>query len=182
MALIDHEQLEDMVPFASDRLRDKYFLPLNRAMEAYEINTPLRIAAFIAQIIHESGSLNYTKEIASGVAYDTGSKAIALGNTPEADGDGQKYKGRGLIQLTGKANYEKCGAALGLDLIAHPELLEEPTGACLSAAWFWKTHGCNELADVGNFSKITKVINGGFNGATERAKYYNNCKKVLDCL
>lgn len=178
---IDHEQLEDMIPLATDRTREKYLSPLNAAMEKFEINTPLRIAAFIAQVAHESGSLYYVKEIASGSAYDTGSKAIALGNTPEADGDGQKYKGRGLIQITGRANYLKCGQALGYDFIAKPELLESPEMACLSAAWFWKSHGCNELADEGNFGKITRVINGGTNGATERLKFYANCKKVLKC-
>lgn len=87
----------------------------------------------------------------------------------------------GLIQITGFYNHKNCGKALGLDLVNEPELLTIPENACRSAAWFWKTHGCNELADISNFSRITKVINGGFNGAEERAKFYSICKKVLKC-
>ena len=90
-----------------------------------------------------------------------------------------KYKGRGLIQLTGRANYAECGEALGLDLIACPELLEEPVNACRSAAWFWQSHGCNELADKHDFLRITKRINGGTNGWHDRWKYYQKALQVI---
>lgn len=172
-------QLEQMAPFSTDKLRIAVIQPLNEAMNEFQINTPLRVAAFLAQIIHESGSFRYVKEIASGEAYDTGKKAIALGNTPEKDGDGQKYKGRGYIQITGLTNYKECGKALNLDLINQPELLEQVVNACRSAAWFWNVKNLNSYADVGLFGKITHIINGGYNGAEERLANYARCKKVL---
>ena len=185
--ILDHEQLEDMIPYANDKLRDRFLSPLNKAMERFEINTPLRIAAFIAQVAHESGSLHYVEEIADGSAYeyrkDLGNlepEALAAAHAQKTT-TGRFYKGLGLLQITGFYNMRACGKALGLDLVNHPRLLTEPVNACRSAAWFWKSHGCNELADTGNFGRITKVINGGTNGATERLKLYSNCKKVLSC-
>ena len=106
-------------------------------MVRYQIVGSLRMAAFIAQIGHESGQLRYVREMGNDQylsKYDTGSLAKRLGNTPEADGDGQKYRGRSLIQIIGRANYMTCGEALGLDLINHPELLEMPQHGCMSAA------------------------------------------------
>ena len=96
-------------------------------------------------------------------------------------GDGSKYRGRGLIQITGRANYKACGEALALDLINEPELLEKPQHACMSAAWFWASRGLNTLADAdaGSFSKITSRINGGQNGAAERQALYAKALKVL---
>ena len=94
-------------------------------------------------------------------------------------GDGSKYQGRGLIQITGRANYMACGEALGLDLIKQPELLEKPQHACMSAAWFWATKGLNTLADAGLFDKITRYINGGQNGAAARQALYTRSLKVL---
>lgn len=131
-------------------------------MESHHINTPMRIAHFLAQIAWESGSLKYTEEIASGAAYDTGAKAKALGNTPKKDGDGQRYKGRGLIQLTGKANYRSYGNAVGIDFLNDNRwrLLAEPQYAADSAGWFWETHGLNERADHDEFTNITRIING----------------------
>lgn len=158
----------------------KWVDPLNRAMKRYEINNPARQAAFIAQIGHESGRLQFVRELASGEAYDTGRKAIALGNTPEADGDGQKYKGRGLIQITGFRNYVLCGTALELDLIEHPELLEEPEHAAMSAAWFWWNAKLNELADKGEFRTITRRINGGFNGLADREALFASATRELE--
>ena len=140
------------------------------------------MAAFIAQIGHESGQLRYVREMGSDQylsKYDTGSLAKRLGNTPEADGDGQKYRGRGLIQITGRANYAECGEALGLDLVNHPELLEKPQHACMSAAWFWASRGLNTLADAGKFDTITRRINGGQNGAADRRALYAKALKVL---
>ena len=155
------------------------FVPvLNAAMVHYQIIGPKRVAAFIAQIGHESGQLKYIKEIwgptAAQAKYE-GRKD--LGNT--VTGDGSKYRGRGLIQITGRANYMACGEGLGLDLIKQPELLEKPQHACMSAAWFWTTKGLNTLADAGQFDKITRRINGGLNGAADRQALYARAHKVL---
>ena len=159
------------------------FVPvLNAAMVHYQIIGPKRVAAFIAQIGHESGQFRYVRELGSDQylsKYDTGSLAKRLGNTSEADGDGQKYRGRGLIQITGRANYKTCGEALALDLLKQPELLEKPQHACMSAAWFWATKGLNTLADAGQFDKITQRINGGQNGAADRQALYARALKVL---
>ena len=123
--------------------------------------------------------MRYSEEIASGKAYDTGKLAIKLGNTPEADGDGQKYKGRGLIQVTGRANYEAYKQYCGFDVVKQPELLAKPVGAIRSSMWFWKSKGLNELADRDEFTAITKRINGGTNGIEDRRKYLARAKKVL---
>lgn len=90
-----------------------------------------------------------------------------------------RYKGRGLIQVTGRANYERCGDALNLPLLDQPELLEQPIHACSSAGWFWQSHGLNELADSEKFITITRRINGGTNGLAERLRYYQAAKRVL---
>ena len=155
------------------------FVPvLNAAMVHYQIIGPKRVAAFIAQIGHESGQLKYVKEIwgptAAQAKYE-GRKD--LGNT--VAGDGSKYRGRGLIQITGRANYIACGEGLGLDLVKQPELLENPQHACMSAAWFWATKGLSTLADAGEFDKITRRINGGQNGAADRQALYARALKVL---
>lgn len=102
-----------------------------------------------------------------------------MGNTPEADGDGQKYRGRGLIQITGHDNYERCGEALGLDLLSQPELLELPQHAATSAAWFWQQAGLNPLADRGEFNAITRKINGGLNGLADRLALWAKAREVL---
>lgn len=117
------------------------FVPvLNSAMAKYGIVTRLRIAAFIAQVGHESGPFRWLKELWGPTAQQAGyERRTDLGNT--VNGDGFKYRGRGLIQITGRANYKSCGDALGLDLINQPELLEQPQYATMSAAWFWSTRG-----------------------------------------
>ena len=155
------------------------FVPvLNTAMNRYQIVGPKRIAAFIAQIGHESGQLKYVKEIWGPTAAQKRYEGRAdLGNT--VAGDGSKYRGRGLIQITGRANYMACGEGLSLDLINHPELLERPQHACMSAAWFWATRGLNTLADAGQFDRITQRINGGQNGAADRQALYARALKVL---
>ena len=155
------------------------FVPvLNTAMNHYQIVGPKRVAAFIAQIGHESGQLKYVKEIWGPTKAQARYEGRAdLGNT--VAGDGSKYRGRGLIQITGRANYGACGEALSLDLINHPELLEKPQHACMSAAWFWSSRGLNTLADAGSFSKITSRINGGQNGAAGRQVLYAKALKVL---
>lgn len=155
-----------------------FLAPLEDAMHEFEINTPARQAAFLAQVGHESGSLHWLVELwgptASQARYEM---RYDLGNV--APGDGFRYRGRGLIQLTGRANYKQAGDALGVDLIGQPELLGEPVLACRSAAWFWKSHGCNELADAGKFEAVTKRINGGLNGYAERLGLWEAAKAVL---
>jgi putative chitinase len=140
--------------------------PLSDAMVKYGITTPQRQAAFLAQLSLESGRMKYVNEIASGRAYDAAvnpKKAARLGNTQF--GDGPTFKGGGLLQITGRANYRAAGKALGIDLENHPELIERPDVAAEAAAWFWQTHGLNELADKANsyeeFDKISNVINRG---------------------
>ena len=154
------------------------FVPvLNTAMSRYQIVGAKRIAAFIAQIGHESGQLKYVKEIWGPTAAQARYEGRAdLGNTVQ--GDGSKYRGRGLIQITGRTNHEACGEALGLDLISHPELLEKPQHACMSAAWFWASRGLNTLADAGKFDTITQRINGGQNGAADRQALYTRAMRV----
>ncbi|MEE4675379.1 glycoside hydrolase family 19 protein [Pseudomonas alliivorans] len=178
---ITAQQLLQILPNAGQKVG--VFVPaLNTAMGKYQIITRERIAAFIAQVGHESGQLRYVRELGGSEylsKYDTGKLAERLGNTPEADGDGQFYRGRGLIQVTGRANYAECGEALGLDLINHPELLEQPEHAAMSAAWYWGTRGLNSLADKGNFLAITKRINGGTNGLADRQDLYQRALKVL---
>lgn len=175
------DQLLAVMP-SSGKRAEIFLAPLNAAMEEFEINTPTRQAAFLAQIAHESGSLRYVRELASGAAYDTGRLAERLGNTPEDDGDGERYRGRGLIQITGTTNYSACSAALYGDsqhLLDHPELLELPDAAARSACWFWHSRGLNELADNGDFTKITKRINGGLNGYDDRFAYWTRAQKVM---
>jgi putative chitinase len=179
--MITLETLVTIMPYAAKRAA-AFIEPLNDTLREFDINTGKRAAAFLAQIAHESGELRYTRELASGEAYDTGRLAAALGNTPAADGDGQRYKGRGLIQITGRANYKRCGTALDLDLINDPALLEQPIAACRSAGWFWQSNGLNDLADRAEFRKITRRINGGYNGMEDRLKYYERAMKALGVL
>lgn len=167
------DQLIKIMPYARSRAA-AFLAPLNAAMAEFCITTPARQASFLAQVGHESGQLQYVRELASGAAYE-GRKD--LGNT--VVGDGIRFKGRGLIQVTGRANYKACGAALGLDLIAHPELLEQPVNACRSAGWFWKTHGLNELADAGDQVRVTRRVNGGTNGLADRMALFDVAQRVL---
>ena len=168
------ENLIKILTYATASNINKFYQPLVDTMLKFEINTPKREAAFIAQLAHESGSLRYVKELASGSAYE-GRKD--LGNTEP--GDGVKFKGRGLIQLTGRANYKKASEFFSEDFIAHPELIETPKYATLIAGWFWSKHSLNKLADIKDFKKITKIINGGYNGMTDRQKHYDLACKVL---
>jgi putative chitinase len=151
---------------------------IEAAMTEFDITTPERQAAFLAQIGHESGGLHWTTELWGPTITQQHYEGRAdLGNT-EA-GDGFKFRGRGLIQTTGRANYAKTGEALGVDLLANPEQLALPELAARSAAWFWKSHGLNELADVGDFMRITRKINGGTNGYDDRVAKWEDAKEVL---
>jgi putative chitinase len=180
---ITAQQLLQILP-SSGKQANVFASEMSLAMGQYQINTPKRMAAFIAQVGHESGQFRYVRELGGDQylsKYDTGALAKRLGNTPEADGDGQKYRGRGLIQITGRDNYLACSKALFGDnrLLSTPELLEQAEWACKSAAWFWNSRNLNALADAGDMSGITKRINGGFNGLAERLAFYERAKKVL---
>jgi len=174
---ITQQQLLQILPNAGRQAG--VFVPvLNTAMSRYGIVGTARVAAFIAQAGHESGQLRWVREIWGPTAQQLTYEGRAdLGNTVK--GDGSKYRGRGLIQITGRANYATCGEALALDLINKPELLEMPQHAAMSAAWFWSTRGLNTLADQGEFVKITRRINGGLTGLVDRQALYDQALKVL---
>ncbi|WP_122575360.1 glycoside hydrolase family 19 protein [Pseudomonas viridiflava] len=174
---ITAQQLLKILPNAGAKVG--VFVPaLNTAMGKYQIITRERIAAFLAQIGHESGQLRYVREIWGPTSQQLGYEGRKdLGNT--VAGDGSKYRGRGLIQITGRANYAECGEALALDLISHPELIEQPEHAAMSAAWYWGSRGLNSLADKGDVISITKRINGGTNGLADRQALYERALKVL---
>lgn len=168
------DDLKTIMPYAQESDILTYLTPLTLACSEYQINTPNRLRMFLANITVESGSLKYVRELASGVSYEG---RRDLGNTQP--GDGPKFKGRGLLQITGRANYTACADALGVDLLDNPELLEQPIYAAESAGWFWQTHGLNELADQNNFFLVCARINGinpltkEPNGYPERVRAYN---------
>ena len=170
---ITREQLLGIMPNA--RSRADVFLPyLRRSMVGFRIDNTMRICHFLSQIAHESGELKYTRELASGAEYE-GRKD--LGNTKK--GDGVRYKGRGLIQITGRANYHQISKSTGIDFEGHPDWLELLQWATMSACWWWKMHGLNELADRNCFTAITKRINGGTKGLEDRLKYLGRAKMVI---
>ncbi|HEJ3656997.1 TPA: glycoside hydrolase family 19 protein [Pseudomonas aeruginosa] len=207
--LITEQQLLQIFPNAGPQA-GVFVGALNRGMTRFGITSPVRVAAFLAQVGHESSqltrlveNLNYS---ARGLAAtwpsryrgaDGNPNALALnlarhpqaianntyasrnGNGAEASGDGWRYRGRGLLQITGRSNYRAAAAGLGQPLEAEPELLEQPEWAALSAAWWWSTHGLNELADRGEFAAITRRINGGLNGQSERLELWERAKAVL---
>lgn len=167
------EQLNKIMPHAKKRAI--LMLPhINKAMEEFQIDTDKRVAAFIAQVAHESGELRYMEEIASGEAYE---RRLDLGNTQP--GDGKRYKGRGLIQLTGRNNYHLFSQHFGVDFINDPELVAEPEWAARSAGFFWKMKSLNVYADKDDFRTLTRKINGGFTGYADRIVYWDRAKKVL---
>ena len=172
----------------------KWLEPLNAAFAKYDISTPVRQAFFVGQCAHESNNftrleegLNYSASRLMAVwpsRFPTLEAAAPYANNPEKlankvyggradlgnkeDGDGFKFHGRGCIQLTGRDLYERCGEAIGADLINQPQLLVEPNYACLSAGWFWNKAGLNGLADAQDFDTMTKRINGGLLGLEDR--------------
>jgi putative chitinase len=188
------------------KIPQRWLDPLNDTLEKYNINTKDRIASFVGQCQHESGNfrwleenLNYsadalmrtwssrfpTREIADQFARNPEKIANKvyggrMGNTE--DGDGWKYRGRGIKQLTGKENYQRCGAGLGVDIIDDPDLLLEPKYACLSAGWFWNKHNLNQLADQKDYTTMTRRINGGVFGLSDRINKINECLKLLSNL
>jgi len=181
----------------------KWLEPLNAVMQKYEINTNNRKAAFIGQCAHESNnftrleeSLNYSPErlmevwpsrfpdLATAMKYAHQPQLLAnkvyagrLGNREE--GDGYKFRGRGIIQITGRDEYFYCGNALKIDTLTHPELLAIPENAAMSAGWFWNKKSLNQLADLGDYETMTKRINGGLEGLANRKAKIAHAKQVL---
>lgn len=207
--LVNEQQLARIFP-KGPALVGEFVTGLNAAMQAYDINTPARVAAFIAQVGFESARFGHLVEVLNHSAerlaalwpnrFSTSdgkpnALALQLGGHPEAiantvyanrlgngapeSGDGWRYRGRGLIQLTGRSNYQQAGAALKVDLEAQPELLEQPHYACLTAAWYWSVHGLNALADEADFKTITLRINGGVNGYDARAALWCTAREVI---
>jgi putative chitinase len=159
--------------------RATQWLPyIEAAMAEFGIDTPARQAAFLAQIGHESGGLHWVTELWGPTLAQIGYEGRAdLGNIE--DNDGLLFRGRGLIQTTGRTNYKATGDALGVDLVGNPALLSGYELAARSAGWFWQSHGLNELADAGEFVRITRRINGGTNGLADRTALYKTAQEVL---
>ena len=200
-------QFSSIVPSVTLAKVNDLLNALNKAMQEFSINTPIRQCAFIAQTAHESAgyaflieNLNYSAQALintwpsrftakNAPLYARQQQKIAnyvysnrLGNGNEASGDGWKYRGRGIIQITGKDNYRNCGVDLGLDLVTSPELLEQLEHAFRSGAWFWNSRKLNDLADKEDFVRITKAINGGTIGLEDRMKYYTRAKTALGVI
>jgi putative chitinase len=183
----------------------KWLEPLKETFEKYNIDTAKRQAAFIGQCMHESGgfklleeNLNYsakalmatwpsrfpTEEMAN--QYARNPEKIAnkvyggrMGNADESSGEGWKYRGRGIKQLTGKENYQRCSEALGVDLVSDPDKLLDPKYAALSAGWFWNKHNLNDLADKSDIETMTKRINGGLLGLDARKVAIAKAESIL---
>jgi predicted chitinase len=175
-------QLAQVMRNASQRRRALFLQPLNDAMDAHGITTPLREAAFLAQLAHESCELRFMEELwkptSAQKRYEPPSDlARGLGNTQA--GDGKRFKGRGPIQITGRANYKTFGDLMGLNLIDDPDQAATPKVGFAIAGLFWERKGLNVLADIGDFTEITRRINGGQNGAADRERYYARAKQVL---
>jgi len=203
--MITVDLLQKLCPNTKHDTLAKFVDALNTECANYSINIPQRMAGFLAQVAHESGDFNFVKEnlnySADGLqkifhnyfpdadtanAYARNPQKIAnkvyasrMGNGDEASGDGYKFCGRGLIQLTGKDNYSKFAASLGKSLDDTVAFLETTEGAVASAAWFWNTHGLNDIADKGDIVTMTKRINGGTIGLDDRTAKYNAALAIL---
>ena len=181
--MLSDTQLRQIMPHLAAAKAASFLPHLNDAMARWEVNTLARTAAFVAQLAHESGEFRWMEELwgptAAQQRYEPPADLAArLGNTEP--GDGKRYKGRGPIQVTGRSNYQRFGKLLGIDLVGQPELAATPAVGFQIAGAFWKSNGLNELADVGDFLKITKRINGGTNGLEDRRKYHAQALAVLD--
>lgn len=178
---------------------------LNETLERFDIDIGIRIAAFLAQIGHESNrlrvvteNLNYSDKglLTTFKKYFTPEQAKAyakqperianrvyanrMGNGDEASGQGWKYRGRGLIQLTGRSNYAECSKDIGIDILSHPDLVTQAKYATLTAGWFWDKNNINALADKeGGFDAVTRRINGGLNGKEDRDSLYGIARITL---
>lgn len=202
--MITKEQLRRAIPEATTANIEKYYEPLVAAMEHFGINTKNRIAAFLANLAHESASFNTIEENLNYSAkrllqvwpkhfrnrnvnlYHRQPQKIAnvayanrMGNGDKNSGDGWRYRGRGLIQLTGKDNYRMFGNAIGADIVSDPDWVLTPEGATISAAWFWNSRKLNRFVDSGDLRELTRRINGGYHGHADRVRRYNHIRKVL---
>ncbi len=173
-AFISPAQLRAVMPRLPLAKAKLYAPMLTRAMAEGNITTRRRKAAFLSQLAHESGQLKYMEEIASGAAYEG---RRDLGNYYR--GDGRRYKGRGPIQLTGRANYRAAGKALGLPLERNPTLAASPKIGFRIAAWYWTKRNINSAADRGDITRVSKLVNGGYNGLSSRIQYYRKALSVL---
>jgi putative chitinase len=180
---ITKQQLSSIAPTLKEPKLSSYVDSINKTLELYGINTPSQIAMFLAQILHESAACYYTKELASGTAYEGRED---LGNTEV--GDGIKFKGRGLIQITGRFNYKQMSDCFDVDFIANPALLETPEWATKSAGWFWDSRKLNSIAITDSEDALLKVsikVNGrnkktGLpNGWEDRKSYWKKSRKAL---
>jgi putative chitinase len=172
--MITRDMLKRIAPNSKEEIIAPLVGYLNLHMPKYEVNTYLRVCHFLAQAAHEAASFRTLREFASGAAYE-GRKD--LGNTQR--GDGVRYKGRGIFQLTGRANYRTIGAKIGMDLENNPELAASPEVSVLTALEYWKSRNLNKWADEDNVERITRLINGGLNGFDDRKKYLARCKQVI---
>jgi putative chitinase len=163
-----------VAPLGNAAILDGFSAAMERCVAFADLTTPVRLAAFIGQCAEESASLRTTTEYASGLAYNG---RRDLGNVEP--GDGPRFKGRGLIQLTGRANYRQAGKDLGLPLEQNPSRAAEFPEAALVAAWFWKTRGLNKIADTRNWAGVTRRINGGENGLSQRRLYIERALAAL---
>lgn len=179
MIVLTAPQLQAILPLT--RRAHLFVEPLNMTMQRFHIaENAQRVASFIAQVGHESAQLAYTRELwnPKRCVWQARYEGRAdLGNTKP--GDGERYMGRGLIQLTGRANYTEASIFFNVDFVSHPELVEQPLHAAMTAGWFWDSRALNPLADAGDFEKITRRINGGINGMPDRLEHYRRAQQVL---
>ena len=181
--LITAEQLKAIMPHATDENIRTYLPFLNDTMVRFKIDTTIRQCHFLAQLAVESGSLRYVRELDSGEAYEG---RESLGNI--VPGDGVKFKGRGLIQLTGRENYQRFQDWLVLnytediDVMTYPELLESPELAVMVAGWYWEVRNVNAMADRDDVVTVTRKVNGGRNGLAQRVDFLNRAKLILGWL
>jgi len=202
--MITEKNFKTLIPDVNWRYASKYVPLFEVVLPKYTINTPIRKVHFLAQIAHESGgfkyvseNLNYSAKALYGVfrkyfptidaaqSYARQPEKIAnkvyanrMGNGTETSGDGWKYRGRGLIQLTGKSNYQALSKATQKDFISNPELMTNPEWALTSACWYWQKRNINRYADTDDIHMVTKRINGGYNGLQNRQHLLNEFKKL----
>jgi putative chitinase len=169
--------LLEIVPKLGPKKAATLLKPLQIAMMEAQIDTPARQAAFLAQLAHETGGFKWFRELGPDTYFEKYEGREDLGNTEE--GDGLRFKGRGFIQITGRANYTRAGKALGLDLVSNPTLAETPEVGARVAAWYWSSRNLNKYADRGDFITLTRRINGGLQGLRDRQTYYARAKKAL---
>lgn len=172
------ERFAELFPRIRPGLQERYYSATVAACSRFKITSPPRLAAFLAQVGHESGGLLFLSELWGPTpAQERYEDRSDLGNV--LPGDGYRYRGRGPLQVTGRANYARVGAALGLPLEAQPELMDKIEHGMMAAAYFWALHNLNALADVGEFDRITRTINGGLNGLPDRMRRWERARRIL---